>query len=126
MAPPKRTQPHNSWIFSPTWALINKWTMLQQQGKLLQQASCLIGQQILSGPKGDRRQVATDVAETIKGHLVDREMKEALQCLKGWYKTASESAPAASPVLLAAQTAKCIVLYGRVHHRTKKGGIKVN
>jgi hypothetical protein len=41
-------------------------------------------------------------------------MKEAWRCLKGWYNIASQSAPAASPLSLAAQTAKRIALYGRV------------
>jgi hypothetical protein len=30
VAPPKQTQPHNSWISAPTWALINKRAMLRQ------------------------------------------------------------------------------------------------
>jgi hypothetical protein len=96
------------------WALINKRAMLRQQGKLPQQALHLIGQQITAGLKGDRRQRAADVAEAIDKHLAGRETKEAWRCLKGWYKTASKSAPAASPMSLAAQTAKCVVLYGRV------------
>ncbi len=54
-APPKRAQPHNSWISTPTWALINKRAMLQQQGKLLKQASRRIGRQIVAGLMGDRR-----------------------------------------------------------------------
>ncbi len=54
------------------------------------------------------------MAEAINKHLAGGETKEAWRCLKGWYKTASESALAASPMLLAAQTAKCVALYGRV------------
>jgi len=71
MAPPKWTQPCNSWISAPTWALINKRAMLQQQGKLPQQALCCIGQQIVAGLKGDRQQWAASMAEIIKGHLAD-------------------------------------------------------
>jgi hypothetical protein len=54
------------------------------------------------------------VVEAINKHLAGGETKEAWRCLKGWYKTASKSAPAASPVLLAAQTTQCVALYGRV------------
>ncbi len=79
--------------------------MLRQQGKLPQQALRLIGQQIVAGLKGDRHQRAADVAEAINKHLVGGKTKEAWQCLKGWYKTALESAPAASPMSLAGQTA---------------------
>jgi hypothetical protein len=96
------------------WALINKRAMLRQQGKLPQKVLRLIGQQILAGLKGDRRQQAVDMAEAINKHLAGGETKEAWRCLKGWYKTASKSAPAASPILLAAQTAKHVTLYGRV------------
>ncbi len=68
----------------------------------------------MAGLKGDRRQRAADVAEAIDKHLAGGETKEAWRCLKGWYKTSSESAPAASPMSLAAQTAEHITLYGRV------------
>ena len=110
MVPPKRAQPHNSWISVPMWALINKGAMLRQQGKLPQQALHLIGQQIQAGLKGNRHQRAADVAKAIDKHLVGKETKEAWRCLKGWYKTASKSALAASQMLLAAQTAKCVML----------------
>jgi hypothetical protein len=114
VAPPKQAQLRNSWISAPTWALINKRAMLRQQGKLPQQVLRLIGQQIAAGLKGDRRQRAADVAEAINKHLAGGETKEAWGCLKGWYKTASKSAPAASPMLLATQTAERAALYGRV------------
>ncbi len=52
--------------------------------------------------------------EAIDKHLAGRETKEAWRCLKEWHKTASKSAPAASPMLLATQTAECVALYGRV------------
>jgi hypothetical protein len=68
----------------------------------------------MAGIKGDRPQRAADVVEAVNKHLVSRETKEAWQCRKGWCKTASKSAPAASPMSLAAQTAKCVALYGRV------------
>jgi hypothetical protein len=56
MAPPKWAQPRNSWISAPTWVLIDKKAMLRQQGKLLKQMSHLIGWQIVTGLRGDRRQ----------------------------------------------------------------------
>jgi hypothetical protein len=43
MAPPTWAQPRNQWISAPTWVLIDKRAVLQQQGKLSQQATCLIG-----------------------------------------------------------------------------------
>jgi hypothetical protein len=114
VAPPKQAQPCNSWISAPTWALIDKRAMLRQQGKLPQQTSCLIGRQINAGLKGNQKQHAATFVENIEGHLAGGETKEAWQCLKGWYKAASKRAPTASPVLLAAQTAECVALYGRV------------
>jgi hypothetical protein len=69
MVPPKQAQPRNSWISAPMWALIDKRAMLWQQGKLPQQVLCLIGQQIVAGLKGDRRQRAADVAEAMDKHL---------------------------------------------------------
>ena len=106
VAPPKRAQPRNSWISAPTWGLIDRRASLRQQGKLTKRDARLLGRQIALSLKGDRRQRAADVAETIEGHLAGRETKEAWRCLKGWYKTTSESAPAASPMSLAAQTAE--------------------
>ncbi len=42
------------------------------------------------------------------------EPKEVWRSLKGWYKAAINRAPKASKMSLAAQTAKCVALYGRV------------
>jgi hypothetical protein len=53
VAPPKQAQPRNSWISAPTWALIDKKAMLQQQGNLLQWMSHLIGRQINAGLNGN-------------------------------------------------------------------------
>jgi hypothetical protein len=113
MVLPMPAQPRNSWISTPTWVNINKRAMLRQQGKLPKQASRCTGRQIAARLKGDRQHQAADVAANIKMHLVGRETKELWRCLKGWYKTASESTPAASPMLLTAQTAKRVNLYRR-------------
>jgi hypothetical protein len=74
----------------------------------------LLGRQITSGLKGDRRQQAAIVAGNIKGLLASGETKEVWRCLKGWYKAASNTAPAASPMSLAAQTAERVDLYRKV------------
>jgi hypothetical protein len=112
--PPPQTQPRNSWILAPTWALINKRATLQHQGRLSQLASCLIGRQIKAGLSRDWQQRAATATENIEMHLAGGETKEAWRCLKGWYQAASERAPAASHVSLAVQTGKCVVLYGKV------------
>jgi hypothetical protein len=114
VAPPKRAQPRNSWISAPTWALIDRRATLRQQGKLSKRMTRLLGCQIASGLKGDRQQWAANVAGNIKRLLASGEMKEAWRCLKGWYKATSNTAPAASPMSLAAQTAKRVDLYRRV------------
>ncbi len=111
VVPPKQTQLRNSWISAPTWAQIDKRAALWQQGKLLQQTSCLIGRQIKAGLSGNRRQRAVTVVENIEMDLAGEETNEAWRCLKGWYRTASKQAPTASPMLLAAQTTKCVALY---------------
>ncbi len=118
VAPPTRAQPRNQWICAPTWAFTDKSAALQQQGKLLQQAAHLIRRQIATRLKGDRAQHAAAAAEKIEGHLVAGEPKEAWRSLKGWYKAATNCMPKASKMLLAAQTAKCVALYGRA---TSKG-----
>ena len=114
MAPPKRTQPRNSWILALTWAQIDKRVALRQQGKLLQQTSRRIGRQIKAGLSGDWRQCAVTVVENIEKHLAGGETKEAWRCLKGWYRPASKQAPTASFMSLAAQTAEGVALYGGV------------
>ncbi len=114
VAPPKRAQPHNSWISAPTWALIDRRATLRQQGKLSKRMTRLLGHQIASGLKGDRRQQAADVAGNIEGILASRETKKAWRCLKGWYKAASDTAPTASPMSLASQTAERVDLYRKV------------
>jgi hypothetical protein len=74
----------------------------------------LLGRQIASGLKGDRQLRAANIAGNIEGLLASGEMKEAWWCLKGWYKAASDTAPAASPMSLAAQTVKRVNLYRKV------------
>jgi hypothetical protein len=44
VAPPKRSQPRNSWISAPTWRLIDRRAVLRQQGKLTKWMSRLLGQ----------------------------------------------------------------------------------
>jgi hypothetical protein len=83
---------------------------MRQQGKPTQQAACLIGRQITTGLKGDRATCAVVAAEKIEGHLATGEPKEAWQSLKGWYKAATDRAPKASKMSLAAQTAKRVAL----------------
>ncbi len=69
------------------------------------------------GSRDHAKQAAVAV-EIIEGHLMAGEPKEALQSLKGWYKVATNHAPKASKMSLAAQTAERVALYGRV---TSKG-----
>ena len=88
--------------------------MLWRQGKLSKRMSRLLGRKIVSGLKGDRRQQAANVAGNIEGLLASRETKEAWQCLKGWYKATTDTAPAASQLSLAAQTAERVDLYRKV------------
>ena len=114
MAPPKRAQPRNSWISAPTWGLIDRRASLRKHGKLSRRMSRLLGRQIASALKRDRQQRAADVAENIDGLLAGGETKEAWRCLKGWYKAASDAAPAASHLSLAAQTAERGNLYQKV------------
>jgi hypothetical protein len=123
---PLRTQPRNQWISAPTWALINIRAAMQQQGKLTQWAAPLIGRQITAGLKGDPAKHAAVAAEKIEGHLVAGEPKEAWQSLKGWYKAATNCAPKASKMSLAAQTAKCIALYGKVASKGDPIPIHIN
>ena len=110
VASPKWAQPHNSWISAPTWGLIDRRAMLWRQGKLSKRMSRLLGRKIVSGLKGDRQQRAANVAGNIEGLLASGETKEAWQCLKGWYKATTDTAPAASQLSLAAQTAKRVDL----------------
>ena len=77
MVPPKRAQPRNSWISVPTWGLIDRRAMLHRQGKLSKRMYRLLGWQITSGLKGDRRQQAANMAANIEGFLASRETKEA-------------------------------------------------
>ncbi len=80
----------------------------------MQQAARLIGRQIAAGLKGDCAQRAAAAVEKIKEHLAAGEPKEAWRSLKGWYKAATNRAPKASKMSLAAQTAERVALYGRV------------
>jgi hypothetical protein len=92
----------------------------------LQQATHLIGRQIAAGLKGDRAKFTAVAAEKIEGHLMAGKPKEAWQSLKGWYKAATDRAPKASKMSLAAQTAKRIALYGRVASKGDPIPIHVN
>jgi hypothetical protein len=113
-ASPLWAQPCNQWISTPKWVLIDKKAAMQQQGKLSQQTTCLIGRQITAGLRGDHAKCAVVAGEKIKGHLVAGEPKEAWWSLKGLYKATTDCVSKASKMSLAAQTAKRIALYGRV------------
>ncbi len=126
VALPTRAQPRNQWISNPTWAIINKRAILQQQGKLSQKAAHLIGRQITAGLKGDCAKQAAVAVEKIEGHLVAKEPKKAWWSLKGWYKAATNCAPKASKMSLATQTAIRIALYGRVASQGDPIPIHVN
>ena len=77
MAPPKRAQPHNSWISSPTWGLINRRAIFWRQGTLSKRISRLLSRQIASGLRGDRQQRAANVEGNIEGLSASGETKEA-------------------------------------------------
>ncbi len=62
----------------------------------------------------------------IKGHLMAREPKEALQSYKGWYKVATNCALKASKMSLATQTSERIALYRRVASKGDPIPIQVN
>jgi hypothetical protein len=64
--------------------------------------------------QGRPRKTGSRATEKIKGHLTARELKEAWQSLKGWYKAATNHASKASKMSLATQTAELVALYGRV------------
>jgi hypothetical protein len=113
-------------VSAPTWAIIEKRESLQQQGKLSQQATCLIGRQIAAGLKKDHAKHAAAAAEKIKGHLAAGEPKEAWRILRGWYQAITDCAPKASKMSLAAQTAKHVALYGRVASKGDPIPIHVN
>jgi hypothetical protein len=85
-----------------------------------------MGRQIAAGLKGDRAQRAAAAAEKIEEHMVAGEPKEAWQSLKGWYKAATDRAPKASKMSLAAQTAKRVSLYGRVASKGDPIPIHIN
>ncbi len=55
-----------------------------------------------------------------------REPKEAWRSLKGWHKAATDHAPKANKMSLAAQTAKLVALYGRVASKGDPIPIHVN
>jgi hypothetical protein len=69
VALPTQAQPHNQWTSAPTWALIDKRAVLQQHGKLSQQAAHLIGRKITAKLKGDRTKRAVVAADIIKWRL---------------------------------------------------------
>jgi hypothetical protein len=58
--------------------------------------------------------------------LAAGEPKEAWRSLKGWYKAATDRAPKASKMSLAAQTAERVTLYGRVASKGDPIPIHVN
>jgi hypothetical protein len=66
--------------------------------------------QIAARLKGDRAQHAAAAVEKIEEHLAAGEPKEAWRSLKGWYKAATDRAPKASKMSLAAQTAERVAL----------------
>jgi hypothetical protein len=67
--------------------LINHRAALRRAGKLNQCGSCIIGRQIEAALAKDHKQHAANIGDKIEGLLSAGELKEAWQCLKGWYST---------------------------------------
>jgi hypothetical protein len=97
-----------------TWALIDYQAALRQAGKLNQCGSRVIRRQIKAALASDCKQHAADVRDKIKTLMAAREVKEAWNCLKGWYATVEDRAPTANHDMLVRQTEERFTLYSHV------------
>jgi hypothetical protein len=112
--PPVRERPANRWISDKTWAAIDKRAALRRQRHLTTLVAHWIGREIKSFLAADCKQCATNATSTVKSHLSNGSMKEALRALKGWYRLAEDRPPPACPETMAKQTAKRVELYAKV------------
>jgi hypothetical protein len=112
--PPVRERPTNQWISDSTWVLVDHRAALRRAGKLNQCGSRVIGRQIKAALAKDCKQRAANVEDKIKGLLSAGELKEAWQCLKGWYSMVEDHAPKACHETLVHQTEERIALYSKV------------
>jgi hypothetical protein len=103
-------------ISDGTWALINHWAALRRAGKLNQCGSRVIGRRIKAALVSNCKQRAVDVGDKIKMLMAAGEVKEAWNCLKGWYATVEDHAPKANHDMLVQQTEERIALYSHAPH----------
>ncbi len=73
-----------------------------------------MGRKIKSFLAVDRKQRAVNAASTVESHLSNGAVKEAWRALKGWYRSAEDQPPPASPERMAKQTAKQVELYEKI------------
>jgi hypothetical protein len=109
-----RERPTNQWISDSTWVLVDHRAALRRAGKLNQCGSRVTGRQIKAALAKDRKQRAANVGDKIEGLLSAGELKEAWQCLKGWYSTVEDHAPKACHKTLVRQIEERIVLYSKI------------
>ncbi len=111
--PPVRSRPTKKWISDATWLLIDTRAQLHKSGKLQQQQAHQLGHQIKASLQGNQQQPAANMASNIKGHLVANKPKEAWQCLKGWYCSATDRPPKPCYLTMEHLTAERNDLYAR-------------
>jgi hypothetical protein len=87
--------------------------MLRWTGRLCQTAVRTMQRKIWASLKTDRAARTAQVGATIEAELAGGDVQEAFQCLKGWYRNASESMAHPCPQTMEQQTAERVALYAR-------------
>jgi hypothetical protein len=108
-----RERPANRWILDKTWAAVDKQAMMGRKGHLTTYYARWMRCKIKSLLAADGNQRDANAASTIKSHLSNGAVKEAWRALKGWYRSAEDQPPPASPKTMARQMAKRVELYAR-------------
>ncbi len=108
-----REPPANRWILDKTWVAVDKRATMHRKGHLTTNYAFWMGRKIKSLLAADCKQCAANAASTIESHLSNDAVKEAWRALKGWYRSAKDQPPPASPKTMVKQTAKRVEFYAR-------------
>ena len=112
--PPPRERRENYWISDATWKLVDKRVTLRRQGQLGQVEGRRLRQQINQSLKRNRLARAELAGDNITAESAGGNVKEAYRHLKGWYRSASETAARPCYLTMTWQTAERVALYQQV------------